>query len=495
MYRIGFDNEKYLTMQSGFINERIRKFGDKLYLEFGGKLFNDLHASRVLPGFAPDTKVQMLRQLADKAEVVLVINASDIEASRVSGDHGITYDGDILRSIDAFRAEGLYFGGVVINQYAGQSAAERFKERLGGLGVKVYVHYAIADYPTNVPLIVSEQGFGRNEYVRTTRPLVIVTAPGPGSGKMSTCLSQLYHDYMNGVRAGYAKFETFPVWNLPLNHPVNLAYEAATTNLNDINLIDPYHIEAYDVKAVNYNRDTESFPVLNAIFERIWGSSPYKSPTDMGVNMIGYCISDDEACRQASRQEIIRRYYLALCDDKTEGGRKGEIQKLELLMGGAGITPDERAVVAESLRKAEESGSPSVALQLADGTVITGKTTPLLGAASAALLNALKFLAGINDDVKLISPIMIEPIQRLKVGFLGNANPRLHTDEVLIALSICTATNPTAELVLGQLPKLRGGEAHSTVLLSQVDVSIYRKLGVNITCEPTYYGTNLYHKK
>jgi len=384
---------------------------------------------------------------------------------------------------------------VVITQYAGQEAAMRFKTRLEQLEVTVYLHYPIADYPTNIPLIVSDDGFGRNDYIHTTRPLVVVTAPGPGSGKMATCLSQLYHDFKRGIQAGYAKFETFPVWNLPLRHPVNIAYEAATTNLNDINLIDPFHMEAYGATATNYNRDVECFPVLNAIFREIWGSSPYKSPTDMGVNMVGLCISDDGVCQQASEQEIIRRYYIAQCEERTQGGMHGEIQKLEMLMNTVGIAPHDRKVVGHALAKAEQSETPSVAIELADGTVITGKTTPLLGAASAALLNALKYLAGINDDVKLISPIMIEPIQKLKIDFLGNGNPRLHTDEVLIALSICTATNPTAELVLEQLPKLKNSEAHSTVILSQVDINVLKKLGINITCGPTYSGNKLYHRK
>ncbi|MCL2774643.1 MAG: DUF1846 domain-containing protein [Oscillospiraceae bacterium] len=494
MYRIGFDNEKYLKMQSERINERINQFGNKLYLEFGGKLFDDFHASRVLPGFAPDSKILMLKQLADKAEIVLVINATDIEKNRIRGDNGITYDEDILRLIDEFRNEGLYVGSVVITQFSGQEAASRFKRRLEQLEMTVYLHYPIADYPTNIPLIVSDDGFGKNDYIHTTRPLVVVNAPGAGSGKMATCLSQLYHEFKRGVKAGYAKFETFPVWNLPLRHPVNLAYEAATTDLNDINLIDPFHMEAYNSTAINYNRDVEGFPILNAIFKEIWGDSPYKSPTDMGVNIVGYCISNDEVCQYAANQEIIRRYYRVLCEDRTYGGARFDIQKLELLMNTAGISKQNRSVVSHALAKSEISGSPSVAIELTDGTIITGKTTPLLGAAAAALLNVLKYLAGIHHDVKLISPIMIEPIQKLKIGFLGNNNPRLHTDEVLIALSICTATNPIAELVLEQLPKLKNSEAHSTVILSQVDINILKKLGINITCEPTYNNKNLYHK-
>ena len=495
MYRIGFDNEKYLKMQSECINERINIFGNKLYLEFGGKLFDDFHASRVLPGFAPNSKVQMLKQLADKAEIVLAINADDIEKNKIQGDHGITYGEDILRLIDEFRTEGLYVGSVVITKFSGQEAASRFRRRLEQLELTVYLHYPIADYPTNIPLIVSDEGFGKNDYIHTSRPLIVVASPGASSGKMATCLSQLYHEFKCGVQAGYAKFETFPVWNLPLRHPVNLAYEAATTNVGDINLIDPFHMENYHITSISYNRDVEGFPVLDAIFRKIWGDSPYKSPTDMGVNMVGYCINDDEVCQYAASQEIIRRYYDALCKYRTDGGLKSEIQKLELLMNTAGISEQNRTVVSRALAKSEVSESSSVAIELADGTIITGKTSALLGAAAAALLNALKFLAGIHDDVKLISPIMIEPIQKLKIDFLGNNNPRLHTDEVLIALSICTATNPIAELVLDQLPKLKNSEAHSTVILSQVDINTLKKLGINITCEPVYNNKKLYHKK
>ena len=496
MYRIGFDNEKYLKMQSERINERIGTFGNKLYMEFGGKLFDDFHASRVLPGFAPNSKVQMLKQLSDKAEIVLVINAADIERNKTLGDHGITYDEDILRSIDAFRKEGLYVGSVVITQFAEQQSASRFKKRLEQLEITVYLHYLIADYPTNISLIISDDGFGKNDYIYTKRPLVIVTAPGPGSGKMAVCLSQLYHEFKRGVQAGYAKFETFPVWNLSLRHPINLAYEAATTNIKDINLIDPFHMEAYNITATSYNRDVEGFSILNAIFNEIWGSSPYKSPTDMGVNMVGYCISNEEICQYAANQEIVRRYYNALCEDRTRGGLKADIQKLEMLMKSAGISDPKqtRTVVSRSLAKAAESESPAMAIELPDGTIITGKTSSLLGAASAALLNTLKFLAKVHDDVKLISPIMIEPIQKLKIDFLSNNNPRLHTDEVLIALSVCTATNPTAELVLDQLPKLKNSEAHSSVILSQVDINILKKLGISITCEPVYNSKKLYHK-
>ena len=493
--KIGFDNDLYLKMQSSHILERINQFDNKLYLELGGKLFDDYHASRVLPGFQPDSKVRMLLQLKDQAEIVIVINAADIEKSKVRGDLGITYDADVFRLIDAFRGIGLYVGSVVIAQYSGQAAAEAFKNRLQLLGVPVYLHYPIAGYPANIPLIVSDEGYGKNEYIETTRPLVIVTAPGPGSGKMATCLSQLYHEHKRGIKAGYAKFETFPIWNLPLKHPVNLAYEAATADLNDVNMIDPFHLEAYGTTAVNYNRDVEIFPVLNATFECIFGESPYKSPTDMGVNMAGKCIVDDEACKEASCQEIIRRYYNALCDQRQEGALTGdEVYKVELLMNKAGVSPEDRPVIAPALKRAEETGLPAAAIQLPDGRIVTGKTSPLLGASSAALLNALKALGGIQKDIHLISPIIIEPIQKLKTTHLGSVNPRLHTDEILLALSICAATNPTAELAMQQLPKLRGSEVHSTVILSHVDEDTFRRLGVNLTCEPQYQSKKLYHK-
>ncbi len=490
---VGFDNAKYLETQSRRIWERIQRFGGKLYLEFGGKLFDDYHASRVLPGFQPDSKVNMLLQLKDQAEIVIVINASDIEKNKVRGDLGITYDMDVLRLIDAFREIGLTVGSVVLTRYSGQSAAEAFQNRLEALGIKVFRHYSIAGYPSNLPLIVSDDGFGKNEYVETSRSLIVVTAPGPGSGKMAVCLSQLYHEYKRGIKAGYAKFETFPIWNLPLNHPVNLAYEAATADLNDVNMIDPYHLDAYGITAVNYNRDVEVFPVLNAMLEKIAGESPYKSPTDMGVNMVGSCIVEDEICCQAARQEIIRRYYNGLCEQRRGTGDE-DVYKLELLMNQAGVTQSDRAVVPHALRRAEETGLPAVAIELPDSRIVTGKTSDLLGASAAALLNALKALGGIHKNIRLISPIIIEPLQKLKTTHLGSKNPRLHTDEVLIALSICAATNPTAELALAQLPKLRGCEAHSTVLLSQVDENIFRRLGVNLTCEPQYQTNKLYHK-
>ena len=491
---LGFDNEKYLRTQSERILERIAQFGGKLYLEFGGKLFDDYHASRVLPGFRPDSKVKMLLELKDEVEIVIVINASDIEKNKLRGDLGITYDLDVLRLIDAFRSIGLYVGSVVISQYSAQPAADAFQKRMESLGVKVYRHYPIAGYPSNVPLIVSDEGYGKNEYIETSRSLVVVTAPGPGSGKMATCLSQLYHEYKRGVKAGYAKFETFPIWNLPLKHPVNLAYEAATADLNDVNMIDPFHLEAYGVTTVNYNRDVEVFPVLRSIFEKLAGVSPYKSPTDMGVNMVGSCITDDGVVCAAARQEIIRRYFSVLCEQRQGLADADMVYKVELLMNQAGVSTSDRPVIAPALKKAEETGMPAASIQLADGRIVTGKTSALLGASAAVLLNALKALGGIQHDIHLISPIIIEPIQNLKTKHLGNHNPRLHTDEILVALSICAATNPTAELAMRQLQKLRGCEAHSTVILSHVDGDTFRKLGLNLTCEPQYQTKKLYHK-
>ena len=492
--KIGFDNEKYLKMQSEHIKERIAQFGGKLYLEFGGKLFDDFHASRVLPGFAPDSKVKMLLQLKDQAEIVIAVNAGDLEKNKVRGDLGITYDLEVLRLIDAFRSIGLYVGSVVITQDQGQAAADAFKKRLETLGVPVFLHYPIAGYPANIPLIVSDEGYGRNDYIITSRPLVVVTAPGPGSGKMATCLSQLYHENKRGVKAGYAKFETFPIWNIPLRHPVNLAYEAATADLNDVNMIDPFHLEAYGETTINYNRDVEVFPVLNAMFEQIYGESPYKSPTDMGVNMVGNCIFDDEAVCQAARTEIVRRYYKALCDHRKGLLADDVIYKLELLMKQAGTSIADRTVVAAANRRAEETGDPAVAIELPDGTIVTGKTSALLGASSAMLLNALKKLAGIAKEVKLIAPEIIEPIQKLKVGHLGNRNPRLHTDEVLIALSICAVNEPKAALALKQLEKLKCCEVHSTVILSSVDENVFKKLGINLTCEARYETKKLFHR-
>ena len=491
--KIGFDNEKYLTMQSEHIKQRIGEFGDKLYLEFGGKLFDDYHASRVLPGFAPDSKLRMLLQMADQAEILIAINAADIEKNKVRHDLGITYDEDVLRLIQEFRDKGLYVGSVVITQYSGQSGADQFKTKLEHRDIKVYRHYCIEGYPSNVPLIVSDEGYGKNDYIETTRPLVIITAPGPGSGKMATCLSQLYHENKRGIKAGYAKFETFPIWNLPLKHPVNLAYEAATADLNDVNMIDPYHLEAYGITTVNYNRDVDIFPVLNAIFEGIYGESPYKSPTDMGVNMAGFCIMDDEACCEASKQEIIRRYYHALNRLAKEEGTSDEVYKINLLMNKAKLDSTMRAVIAPCLERAKVSGGPAAAMELNDGTIVTGKTSSLLGASAALLLNAIKVLGDIPHNIHLIAPSAIEPIQTLKTQYMGSKNPRLHTDEVLIALSMSAATDETAKKALAQLPKLRGCQVHTSVMLSDVDIKVFSKLGVQLTSEPVYEHKKLYH--
>lgn len=484
--RIGFDNDKYIELQSKCIGERVHKFGDKLYLELGGKLFDDYHAARVLPGFQPDSKMKMLMHLSEKLEIVIAISAIDIVKNKVRSDYNITYDLDTIRLIDAFKCLGLYVGSVVITQYSGQSAAEIFKKRLENLGIPVYLHYPIDGYPSNIELIVSDDGFGKNDYIETSKPIVVVTAPGPGSGKMATCLSQLYHENKRGVKAGYAKFETFPVWNLPLKHHVNLAYEAATIDLNDVNMIDPFHLDAYGITTVNYNRDIEVFPVLNAIFEKILGESPYKSPTDMGVNMAGNCIIDDEICRAASKDEIIRRYYQAL-KDKTNGKCGDEaLIKMKLIMKQAEVDTSHRAVVHEAVSKAEQTGQNACAIQLPDGRMVTGRTTPLLGATSSALLNALKAVTGIEDELHLISPEVIEPLQNLKTSHFGSKNPRLHTDETLIALSICAASDEFAKKALEGLSALRGSEAHSSVILSQVDENVFKKLGINLTCEPVY---------
>ncbi|MCM1126846.1 MAG: DUF1846 domain-containing protein [Lachnospiraceae bacterium] len=486
--RIGFDNEKYLKMQSEHIEERINKFGDKLYLEFGGKLFDDYHASRVLPGFEPDSKLRMLMKLSDRAEIVIVINAADIEKNKVRGDLGITYDEDVRRLMKEFESRGLYVGSVVLTHYAGQTGAALFKERLEKKNVKVYLHYTIEGYPSNIPLIVSDEGYGRNEYIETTRPLVVVTAPGPGSGKMATCLSQLYHDNKRGIKAGYAKYETFPIWNIPLKHPVNLAYEAATADLNDINMIDPFHLEAYGETTVNYNRDIEIFPVLNAIFEGIYGENPYKSPTDMGVNMAGNCIVDDEVCREASHMEIIRRYYTALNGVVKEKASENEVYKIELLMKQAKITTDDRKVTVAAMNREKELGVPTAAIELSDGTIITSKTSDLLGASAALLLNALKHLGDVDHDTHLISPEAIGPIQELKIKYLGGKNPRLHTDEVLIALSISALTDGNAHKALEQLPKLKGCQVHTSGMLSNVDINTFKKLGIDLTSEPIIKG-------
>ena len=493
MNSIGFSNEKYTEMQSAHIAERINQFGGKLYLEFGGKLFDDYHASRVLPGFKPDSKITMLKQLKDKTEIVIAIKAGDIEKNKVRGDIGITYDMDVLRLIDAFTNNGLYVGSVVLTQFEDRPATLAYEKKLISLGLKVYRHYRIPGYPSNIPFIVSDEGYGKNDYIETSRPLVVITAPGPGSGKMATCLSQLYHEQKRGVKAGYAKFETFPIWNIPLSHPVNLAYEAATADLNDVNMIDPFHLEAYNKTVVNYNRDVEVFPVLKAMFEKIYGESPYKSPTDMGVNMAGYCIIDDDVTRAASKQEIIRRYYSTLCEKRKGENVDAAISKIELLMEKAGISVADRPVVAAANIRAEETGRPAAAIQLNDGSIITGKTSSLLGAGSAMLLNSLKALAGLDDPIKLISPNVIEPIMELKVKHLGNHNPLLHVDEILIALSIEALTNKDAAKAYAQLPKLAGLEVHSSVILSQVDTRVFKKLGMNLTCEPKYENKNLFH--
>ncbi len=486
MKEIGFDNNKYLQMQSEHIRQRISQFGGKLYLEFGGKLYDDNHASRVLPGFQPDSKLRMLLQLKDQVEMVIAINADDIEKNKVRGDLGITYDRDVVRLVNIFRDFGLYVSSVVLTRFRGQTLAKAFQSRLEGMGIRVYHHYSIEGYPAGTAHVVSEDGFGRNEYIETSRELVVVTAPGPGSGKLATCLSQIYHEYKRGIQAGYAKFETFPIWNIPLNHPVNLAYEAATVDLNDVNIIDPFHLDAYGITTVNYNRDVEAFPVLEALFEKIMGACPYKSPTDMGVNMVGNCIVDDEVVKAASRQEILRRYYVAACDFKQ--GKCGEeaVRKLELLMRKAGVKPEERTTVAPALALEQKTGDAAAAMELPDGTIVTGKTSVLLGASSALLLNALKVLGGLPDEVHLMSPVILDPIQHLKVDHLGNRNPRLHTDETLIALSICAATNPLAEMAMEQLSKLKGCDVHSSVILSPVDEKVFKRLGVNLTCEPKY---------
>ena len=493
MKKTGFDNKKYIKLQSQNIRDRIAKFGGKLYMEFGGKLFDDYHAARVLPGFEPDAKVKMLLELKDDAEIVIVINADAIEKNKRRGDLGITYDLDTLRLIDAFREIGLFVGSVVITCFTGQPSAVAFEKRLNSLGVKTYRHYPIDDYPSNIPHIISEEGFGKNDFIETERQLVVVTAPGPGSGKMATCLSQLYHEHKRGIQAGYAKFETFPIWSIPLKHPVNIAYEAATADLNDVNMIDPFHLEAYNEMAVNYNRDIEIFPVLNAMLEGILGESPYKSPTDMGVNMAGFAICDDEAVKNAAKQEIVRRYFAALVTARQGMSEGADSAKIELLMKQAGVTVEDRPVITAARKKAEDTGAPAVAIELNDGTIITGKTSSLLGASSSMLLNCLKVLAGIPDEVDLISPTIIEPIQKLKTDIMGNHNPRLHTDEILIALSICAATSDIARKALEQASKLQGLEAHSSVILSRVDENVFRKLGVNITFEPKYQTKKLYH--
>lgn len=493
MNKIGFDNDKYLQMQSEKIMERISNFGGKLYMEFGGKLFDDYHASRVLPGFHPDSKIRMLAKIKENVEIVVVINASDIEKNKVRGDLGITYDMDLLRLIDAFRNYNLYVGSVVLTRFEGQESAILYEKKLEALGIKVYRHYSIEGYPNDIMGIISERGYGKNDYIETSRSLVVVTAPGPGSGKMAVCLSQLYHDHKHGIKAGYAKFETFPIWNIPLSHPVNLAYEAATADLNDVNMIDPYHLEAYGVSTVNYNRDVAIFPVLNAMFEKIYGSSPYKSPTDMGVNMAGNCIFDDEAVRTAAKQEILRRYFKERCEVKKGNSERETVEQIELIMKKAGVSIIDRPAVTAANTKSEVTGEPASAILLADGTVVTGKTSALMGATSAMLLNTMKKLARLEDELHLISPDIIEPIQRLKINHLGNHNPNLHVAEMLIALTICARTDENAAKAIAKLGDLRGLEAHSSVILSNEDQRTMAKLGINLTCEPKYETKKLFH--
>ena len=494
MGKVGFDNQKYLKLQSEQIRNRIRQFGGKLYLEFGGKLFDDYHASRVLPGFAPDSKIRMLQQLQSEVEIVITINSEDIEANKTRSDIGITYDSDVLRLIDTFRGLNLYVGSVVLTRYNGQPNAAAFFKHLTSLGIKCYKHYNIAGYPSDIPHILSDQGLGKNDYIETERSLIVITAPGPGSGKMATCLSQLYHDHKRGINAGYAKFETFPVWNLPLKHPVNLAYEAATADLDDVNMIDPFHLEAYGETAVNYNRDVEIFPVLDTIFKRIQGSSPYKSPTDMGVNMAGFCIFDNDACNTASKFEIIRRYYQTAANAFRGKCDENQVRKLELLMNQAGITPEFCPAVPASLAKAEETGAPAGAIILPNGKVVTGKTSSKLGAASALLLNSLKELGGIDDKLDLIDATVLEPICDLKTRYLKHKNPRLHTDEVLLALTISALTNPISMAAKEMLESLHGSDAHFTVILSEEDEKILKRLGINVSFEPRYETGRLYQK-
>ncbi len=481
---IGFDDEKYVKIQSEHIRERISQFGGKLYLELGGKLFDDYHASRVLPGFKPDSKLSMLQQLSDSIEIVIVINAEDIEENKIRADLGITYEEDVLRLRNAFLNRNFMVGSVVITHYAGQRAADTFRQRLQRMGISTYFHYLIEGYPHNVALIASDDGFGKNDFVETQRPLVIVTAPGPGSGKMAVCLSQLYGENKRGVHAGYAKFETFPVWSLPLKHPVNVAYEAATADLNDVNMIDPFHLDAYGKVAINYNRDIEIFPVLNALFEGIYGENPYKSPTDMGVNMVGFCISDDKVCCEASKAEIIRRYYTATNKLADGACNDSEVHKIQMLFNQLKIsTADRRTTVAANERK-EKTGHSCAAIELEDGTIITSQSGSLLGCCAALLLNVTKYLAGIDHEVKLIPQSMIEPIQKTKIDYLGGKNPRLHTDEVLVALSVLSPHDENCRRALESLPKLRGCQMHCTVMLSEIDRKILKKLGCDLTCDP-----------
>ena len=492
--RIGFDNTMYISMQADRIRQRISEFGGKLYLEFGGKLLDDNHASRVLPGFEPDSKARMLQQLSEEAEVIFAISAADIESGKRRSDIGITYADDVLRLMDIFRGRDLAIGGVVITRFSGQPKAEAYQSRLENMGIRVYRHYPILGYPSNVDLIVSEDGYGKNEYVKTSHPLVVVTAPGPGSGKLAVCLSQLYNENTRGIKAGYAKFETFPVWNLPLKHPVNVAYEAATADLDDNNVIDPYHLEAHNTVTVNYNRDVEAFPVLKAIMEKIAGTSPYQSPTDMGVNMVGFAIVDNDAAIEASQQEIIRRYYQTILDFKAERVSESAVKKIQLLMNDLGITPLDRKVTVVARDKAESTGEPALALELPNGEIVTGKTSELFGPTAAVLINAIKKLANIAKETKLIEPEYVKPIQGLKINHLGSRNPRLHSNEILMALAITAMENQDAANAMQQLGNLKGSEAHSTVTLTDEDKNVLRKLGIHLTMDPVYQYDRLYRK-
>ncbi len=492
--REGFDNERYISMQADRIRRRIGQFGGKLYLEFGGKLFDDYHASRVLPGFAPDSKARMLSELADDAEVLVAVNAADIEANKRRSDIGISYGEDVLRLMDLFRGMGLLANKVVITRYTGQPHAEAYQRRLESMGVECYRHYPIDGYPSNTTLIVSEEGFGKNDFVPTTRPLVVVTAPGPGSGKLATCLSQLYHENQHGVEAGYAKFETFPVWNLPLKHPVNIAYEAATADLDDRNIIDPFHLEAYGEVCVNYNRDVETFPVVHALLEKIQGESPYQSPTDMGVNMVGNCIVDDKVCQDAATHEIVRRHFWTAVQLERTGIGAETLAKIDLLMNKAGVTEDLSPSRAAALQKEKDSGAPAAAMELPDGSIVTGKTSDLLGAASSLLLNALKRVAGIDRKTYIVSDEALEPICRLKTDHLRSKNPRLHSDETLIALSMSSVDNPDAARAIAAAEELRGCDAYFTVIISPTDEKLYRSLGINVCCEPKYESSAYYHR-
>lgn len=478
-----FDNDKYIKLQSEKIEERISHF-DKLYLEFGGKLFDDAHASRVLPGFLPDSKLRMLNNLKDKAEIIITVNANDIENNKIRGDNETSYDQESIRLKQAFEDFGFKVSGIIITQFDNQAKAIKFQQYLDNLNIPNYKTYNIEGYPNNIDHIISKDGFGRNERLVTTRPLVVITGPGPGSGKMATCLSQMYLDHEAGINAGYAKFETFPIWNIALKHPVNMAYEAATANLDDVNMIDPYHLDAYGELAVNYNRDVEAFPILKKMFEKIMGACPYKSPTDMGVNMAGFCIEDQEGVSRASKEEIIRRYYNTLIDYRYAKESYHAVEKIEMLMSQLGITPLDRTVAVKAREKAKANKTEAFAIRLEDGEIITGKKSDLLSAPSACILNALKKLGNLDDDILLISPHIIEPVSNLKTKSLGGVETSLTANEMLIALSISATTNPLSHMAMKQITKLRGLDAHSTVILSDSQRSMLRKLGLNFTQDP-----------